>query len=161
MCDSGISDCELAENWYGAKWCDVMLLWRLESSVMMPVWHWGRSNVLVFTNVFVCFQFQWGALADEGTFSDIRTQCNETYPTASGKCIGCRVLLCPAVILMSAVQPTRGEGSDRPSGPRSLLPKGQLELLTRRKTVRALATHVHLVPTWGMLGAAPPFLHTP
>jgi hypothetical protein len=48
-------------------------------------------------------------------------------------------------------------------GPRSLLPKGQLLLLllTRWKTVRALTIHVRLVPILGMLGAAPPFLHTP
>jgi hypothetical protein len=122
------------------------------------------SSVLVFTNVFICFLFQWGALADEDTFTAIRSQCNETFHTPSGKCIGCGVLLvcCSHIDVSKLVTRPPGAGdSDRPSGPSTLLPKEQQELLTRRNTMGSLTTHVYLVPRLGMLGAAPPFLHTP
>lgn len=84
--------------------------------------------MLVVTKVFICFLFQSGALADEGNFAAIRSQCNETFPTPSGKCIGCGVLFVSSShtdVSSAAVsfsdQATGGEDLDRPLGPSTLL----------------------------------------
>jgi hypothetical protein len=98
-------------------------------------------------------------------FGPSATRPSPLHPVSASNVACC---LCPPVILMAHLQlsnlvtrPLGGEDSDRPSGPPTLLPKEQQELLTRRNTVGSLTTHVYLVPKLGILGAAPPFLHTP